>query len=267
MTLESIPSFPMTNTYSLIQCVAFTVFIFRYTILHLYGECYALGRFFSRFCCSIWQAMYMPRQQPLETSNCKIILFFFQLSESRALLAGYPQKWSKSTQTPIIHFISSLKLCLLHMFNAAKDSHTWLIRQESKCAMWITLCLMVYLYFCARYRRQGGSDEGEPEALHHGAREGVWRVGYSLQLHQDCHCQEWVSTDTWKNIHKCSVLNAHTHTHTLSNLLPCCGGLGVFLPVRYQGYVDTERGITSPLYERSWWNTTHHRSVFSQHSS
>lgn len=49
---------------------------------------------------------------------------------------------------------------------------------------------MVYLYFCARYRWQGGSDEGEPEALHHGAREGVWRVGYSLQLHQDCHCQE-----------------------------------------------------------------------------
>ena len=124
-----IPSLLMTNTHSLIQCVAFTVFIFRYTILHLYVECSALGRFSSHCCCSIWQGHAHASSAALGNSTLQNNLIFFQLSESTAPLAGSPQKWSKSTQTPIIHFISSLKLCLLHMLRAAKDSHTWLVRQ------------------------------------------------------------------------------------------------------------------------------------------
>lgn len=40
------------------------------------------------------------------------------------------------------------------------------------------------------FRWKGGGDKGEPETLHHGAWEGVWRAGYSLQLHQDSYCQE-----------------------------------------------------------------------------
>lgn len=44
--------------------------------------------------------------------------------------------------------------------------------------------------FLFRFRWEGGGDKGGPEALHHGAWEGVRRAGYSLQLHQDRHCQE-----------------------------------------------------------------------------
>lgn len=126
-------------------------------------------------------------------------------------LSGWVPLEMKSPQTPFIHSISSLKLCLLHILNVLKDSHTWAIRHENKWAIWIALHLMSYLYFCACFRWKGGGDEGEPEALHHGAGEGVWRAGNSLQLHQDCYCQEWVSTDTWKKQPECCVECPHVH--------------------------------------------------------
>lgn len=64
---------------------------------------------------------------------------------------------------------------------------------------------MLYLYFFAHFRWEGGGDKGEPEALHHGAGKGVWRAGYSLQLHQNCYCQEWVSTAICKNMQSSSM--------------------------------------------------------------
>lgn len=49
---------------------------------------------------------------------------------------------------------------------------------------------MFYLYFFACFRWESGGDKGEFEALHHGTGKGVWRAGYSLQLHEDRYCQK-----------------------------------------------------------------------------
>lgn len=54
-----------------------------------------------------------------------------------------------------------------------------------RCGSFVLMCVL-----CGSFRRRGDRDEGGPGAVQHAAWEGVWRAGYSLQLHQDGHCQE-----------------------------------------------------------------------------
>lgn len=217
------------------------------------------------------------RPAALRKSTLHHNLIFFWPSESRAVQQGTSKNKAQAFRplslTPIHHW--NFVCCT---YSTVQKSRTWVVRQGNECVICMAWCLTAHLRFCPLCRREGGGDEGEPETLHHGAREGVWRAGYSLQLHQDCHCQEWVSTDTWKKhpkVHawvcvqcphappgdRCHLFTVtHTHTHNnLSFLLWHADGSDCHW---MNGCVEHRDSIVT----RSWWNTTYHRSAFPQHS-
>lgn len=125
-----------------------------------------------------------PAWKNLMGENNRIFYFYSPVSQKHSG-SGPPQNEVRTLRQPIIHFISPTSTYSRRGSRGSKKKKKEVQFECDRCGSFVLMCVL-----CGSFRRRGDRDEGGPGAVQHAAWEGVWRAGYSLQLHQDGHCQE-----------------------------------------------------------------------------